>query len=218
MYDAMKEDNIELVVEFQGLEYLRSALFQGKGVILPVPHIGNVRLLHYALALKGFPVSVVSSEYGEDPEIVRRFKLEPTSSVHQVGFRGQFPRWIIDALKENRVLQIASTAEAGAVGVEVQFLGRRLYLTSGWIRLALSSGATVLPTWMMRGADHRHILKILPPLPLFEGNDRQQTINRTCQNLFQLFEPFYRSHPHLIDWMSWLVRLKEAKEHFKDES
>jgi len=214
MYPLMNNANIENLVEFSGTEHADKALAEGKGAILPVPHFGNVRLLHYALALKRYPISVVSSEYSDDPELVRRFKLERTSDVHEIGFRGQNPKWIIGALKRNRLIQIASTAEAGNVGVEVDFLHRRLFFTSGWIRLALSTGAPVLPTYIQRLEDNRQRVNILPPLQLSQGNDKNEIISNTAQNLMEVFDPIYKANPDLIDWMSWMVRLREAEEHF----
>ncbi len=209
--------NVSRLVDIEGAERLEAALSGGKGAILPVPHFGNIRLLHYFLALTGYPVSVVSSAYADDPEIVRRFKLGITSEVHQVGFRGDNPRWIIQALKANRLVQIASTAEAGNAGVEVDFMNRRLFLTSGWIRLAMMTGAPILPAWIQRGSDERHTIHIEPPFPLADESDKNDRIRQTAQNLLSSFEGIYRKKPQLIDWMSWMVRLSEAKEYFGKE-
>jgi len=217
MYPSMNGENIGELIDFEGLEYVDHALSSGKGAILPVPHFGNVRLLHYALALKGCPVSVVSSEYAEDPELVRRFKLDRTSNVHQVGFRGQNPKWIIDALKQNRLVQIASTAEAGNNGVEVELLNRRLFFTSGWVRLALTTGAPILPTYIQRKPDNRQVIKVLPPLKVEKASNRNEIISAAAQKLMNLYEPIYRQFPHLIDWMSWMVRLREARQRFGED-
>jgi len=214
MYRAMNSDNIENLVEFSGIEHADKALTEGKGAILPVPHFGNVRLLHYALALKGYPVSVVSSEYSDDPELVRRFKLERTSDVHEIGFRGQNPKWILGALKRNRLIQIASTAEAGTVGVEVEFLHQRLFFSSGWIRLALSTGSPILPTYIQRLKDNRQRINILPPLNLQKKGNKDEIIKAAAEDLMGIFRPIYEANPDLIDWMSWMVRLREAREHF----
>ena len=219
MLPRMNNGNIERLVSFQGLEHIEAALHEGKGAILPVPHFGNVRLLHYALALKGYPMSVVSSNYSEDPEIVRKYKLGETSKIPQIGYRGDNPRWIFQALKNNRLVQIASTAEAGNVGVEVHFMNRDLFLTSGWVRLAYVTGTPVLPTCIVRNDDNRHIIHIQPPLSFSPGEKREEIVRSTAQALLTQFEPIYKENPHLIDWMSWMVRLEEAKEHFgkKDE-
>lgn len=211
MLDKMNSDNISELVEFEGLEHIENALARGKGAILPVPHIGNVRLLHYALALKGYSMTVVSSEYGDDPELVRRFKLEKTSSVHEVGFRGEYPRWILNSLKQNHLVQIASTAEAGKVGVDVEFLGRSLFLTSGWARLAKLSQSTVLPTYILRKPDHRHTIHIDSPFEMIDDKDKKSSIQQSIQKFLDLLEPVCCDNPAQIDWMSWMVRLKEAE-------
>ncbi|NQS97162.1 MAG: lysophospholipid acyltransferase family protein [candidate division Zixibacteria bacterium] len=218
IYDEMTPENIGRLVDFQGFEHIKSALKAGKGAILPVPHIGSIRLLHYSLALKGYPVSVVSSGYADDPEIVRRYKLNETSRVHQVGFRGQNPRWIVQALRDNRLVQIASTAEAGSVGVEVNFMRRRLFFTSGWVRLAMITGSPILPAYIVRNDDYRHTVHIRPAFPLTEGADRNEIVPETAQAFIDSIEPVYHQHPHLIDWMSWQNRLSEAGEHFGGEA
>ncbi len=218
MFPQMTSENLHRLVDFVGTAHLDRALSNGKGAILPVPHIGNVRLLHYALALKGYPVSVVSSQYQDDPEIVRRFKLSETSKAHEVGFRGQDPRWIIGALKRNRLVQIASTAEASSTGVEVKFMHRELYFSSGWIRLAIITGAPILPVYILRNDDHRQTIHIEAQFPLSEGKNRGEVILKTAQAFMEFLEPIYRANPHQIDWMSWHNRLREAKEHYKQSN
>ena len=214
MYPQMTRDNIDHLVTIEGSENLESALADGNGAILPVPHIGNIRLLHYTLALKGYPLSVVSSGYSDDPQVVRRFKLKETSKVHDVGFRGQNPKWIIEALKDNHLIQIASTAEAGSAGVEVEFMNRKLFLTSGWVRLAVTTGSPILPAYIIRGKDNRHRIIVDPPFLLIKGKNRHETIMKTAQAFITHIEKACRTNPHLIDWMSWHNRLAEAEEHF----
>ena len=215
MYDEMNPGNIGEFVSFEGIENIEAALDEGKGAILPVPHIGNIRLLHYSLALKGYPVSVVSSGYTDDPEIVRKFKLSETSKVQQIGFRGQNPRWIMEALKSNRLVQIASTAEAGNAGVEVKFMNRKLFLTNGWVRLAIMTASPILPAYILRGEDNRHTVHIESSFPLAEGKNKAEIIDKTAQAFMSRIEKVYRKYPHLIDWMSWHNRLDEANRHFK---
>jgi len=62
-----------------------------------VPHFGNVRLHHVALALAGYPISVVSGDYHMEPAFVRRMKLQYESRVHQVGFLTQGTAWMVEA-------------------------------------------------------------------------------------------------------------------------
>lgn len=217
MYSSMTSENISQLAVLQGKENLDAALSAGKGAVLPVPHFGNVRLLHYALALYGYPLSVVSSGYTDDPEIVRKYKLGETSKVQDVGFRGDNPKWVLEALQANNLIQIASTAEASNTGVEVEFMKRRLFLTSGWVRFAMLAEAPILPTYMVRGKDDRHTIVVEPPFPIVKGKSKPETIAKTAQAFFEHIEAVYRAYPGQIDWMSWQNRIREAKEHFEDK-
>jgi lauroyl/myristoyl acyltransferase len=103
------------------------------------------------------------------------------------------------------------------VGVEVEFLKRKLFLTSGWVRLAFITGSPILPTYIIRLSDGRHTVYIEPQFPLIECPDREEAIQRTAQTLMNHIEKIYRQYPHLIDWMSWQARLREASEHFNSK-
>ncbi|MBI4831371.1 MAG: lipid A biosynthesis acyltransferase, partial [Candidatus Lindowbacteria bacterium] len=59
----LNSQTISRLATFEGLDHLDYALRQGKGAILAVPHFGNERFLHVALALKGYPINVLSAKY-----------------------------------------------------------------------------------------------------------------------------------------------------------
>jgi lauroyl/myristoyl acyltransferase len=207
--------SVEKLVRIENRNELDRVNALGKGVILPVPHMGNVRLHHVALALYGYQVSVVSGDWGMEPEYVRRSKLEAESRIHQVGFLSQGSRWMAEALQQGRLLQIASTAEASSQGVWVKLLGRDLYLPTGWMRLARLTEAPVLPTVNYRLRDGRYCLQVLDELPMIWTDDRQLDLSRNGQRLMEVFEPWYRDKPEMIDWMYWLPRVKESMERMK---
>ena len=106
----------------------------------------------------------------------------------------------------------------GNAGVEVVFMQRELFLTSGWVRFALLSKAPILPTYIIRNSDNTHTIQVESPFPLSAGNNRTERIRNTAQAFMTHLETIYRSHPHLIDWMSWHNRLWEAEEHFRKET
>ncbi|MBU1652633.1 hypothetical protein KKA00_10460, partial [bacterium] len=136
----LTSENLSTVVTFEGADQLHAALERGKGVILPVPHIGNERLHHIALAVKGFPLAVISSHYDDHGPYARKIKLEASQRFHEVGHPGDV-KWLLRMLKQNRILQVACDAEADANGVVVEFLGQQVLLPTGWVRLAQMTGA-----------------------------------------------------------------------------
>jgi KDO2-lipid IV(A) lauroyltransferase len=199
-------------VEFQGLEHLDEALQAGKGALLPYPHFGNERIHHVSIALKGYPMSVVSSEYVDYASASRAAKLDPVRKIHHVGFRGDSPRWMIQWLKKNGVLQIASTAEAGTKGIWVQILDKRLFLSSGWIRLAALTGARIVPSLIRHRPGDRHLLQVYPSFEIPSSVNSVEDMIGVARKFFDILEPEFRRHPGEIDWMTWLARCDESDQ------
>jgi len=202
--------NLERLVEFSGLEHLDRALERKRGVILPVPHIGNERLHHIALAVKGYPLAVISSKYEDHGEFARKIKIEASRRFHEVGYPGD-TTWLLKMLKQNRVLQVASTAEPGPQGVIVNFLGQKILLPTGWVRLALRTEAAVLPSTLIRQADDRHLLVIHPEIKLNRADKRKIHLQDNVQRFMDIVAEFYRERPDLVDWMALTVRLEESQ-------
>jgi lauroyl/myristoyl acyltransferase len=202
--------NLSQLVKFEGLEHLDRALARGRSVILPVPHLGNERLHHIALAVKGYPVAVISSKYEDHGHFAQSVKIEASKRFHEVGYPGD-SGWLLNMLKGNRVLQVASTAEAGSSGVFVNFLGQDILLPGGWVRLALMSGAPVLPSALLRQENSRHVLTILPEFEMRRGVHKDDVLRDNVQRFMEIVATLYRRRPDLVDWMSLTVRLEETR-------
>lgn len=210
-------ENVDKVADFDGLEKLDEALARGRGVILPVPHIGNERLHHILLAVKGYPMAVISSSYDDHGSYARKIKIDASRRFHEVGHPGD-SLWLLKMLKENRILQVACDAEAGVNGVIVNFLGQKVYLPTGWVRLALMTGAAVFPSVLMRQKDHRHRLVVNPEFQITHNKDRSENLQRNVQRYMDRVSEIFHSRPDLIDWMSLTVRLEETKQILRDQS
>lgn len=203
--------NIDRLVDFEGLEHLDEALSKGRGILLPVPHIGNERLHHILLALKGYPVAVISSPYDDHGPFARKVKIEASRRFHEVGHPGD-ALWLMRMLKNNRVLQVASDAEADSSSVVVNFLGQSVLLPTGWVRLALKTGAAVFPSALLRRENNRHALIIRPAFEVRQVGDRIETLKDNVQRYMDIVSEFFRERPDLIDWMSLTVRLDETRK------
>ena len=127
---------------WQNIESARSA---GRGVLVCGCHLSNFNLAFLAFALQGFPVQVLSAAmpaagFGLIAEMRNRGVLEETP---------------IDGPALRKA--IARLRRGGAVGIGVDwpvcvhdgppvpFFGRPAHLATGWVRLAMSAGAIILP-------------------------------------------------------------------------
>lgn len=208
---TLTKDNLSEFVEFQGLEILDECLEAGKGVVLSAPHFGNSRLLHISLAVKGYQMNVISSRYEEASERVRNIILEPSLKWHNVGYPDMSPRWMFDALKRNEILQISPTAFGASKGCWTRFLGGRVLVSSSPVRLALSTGAALVPAFMFRLDDDRHRVEICPPLSIEHADDKQQTIDENTRRLIEVVERYTAKYPEQFYWMWFVIRRQQAE-------
>jgi lauroyl/myristoyl acyltransferase len=207
----LDEEKLSGWICFQGLEHLDHALQQGKGVILPVPHIGNERLHHIALAVKGYPMAVISSRYEDHGAFARKVKLDASRRFHEIGHPGD-PVWLLKMLKENRILQIACDAEPDANSVLTRFLGQEMYFPSGWVRLALKTGASVLLSALIRLDPDQHLLVLQPAFDLEQDAPRDQILQKNVQRYMDHVAELYQTYPDQVDWMNLTVRLEETSQ------
>ncbi|RLC45253.1 MAG: hypothetical protein DRH70_07905 [Candidatus Coatesbacteria bacterium] len=208
---TLTKENIDDFVQFDGLEVLDECLALGKGVVLAVPHFGSPRFLHVALAIKGYPMNVISSRYEEASETVRRILLEPSLKWHNVGHPDMSPRWMFTALKQNEILQISPTAFGASKGCWITFLGGRAMVSSSPVRLALSTGAALVPAFISRLQGYRHRIEIRAPLELKHDTNRQRLIQSTTEELMKIVEQYAAAYPEQFSWMWFVIRRQQAE-------
>lgn len=205
LFNAAKltPDNLKDRVTFSGLDILDSAFEHGQGVFLLVPHFGDERTLHIALAIAGYPMHVISSRYTGAPEIVRKARLSVSEKWHHVAFPDENPKWIFDALKKGEIIQTAPTAYGGDKGHWVKSFGVPVLASSTPVRVAKSTGcALVVAVNHALPGFHHHI-----EFHSFEPSsfDRSGTAE-----LFTLLEDIGRKHPTQYNWMNLVIRHRET--------
>lgn len=208
LIEKMTSENVDDFVSFDGLEHLEAALAQGRGGILAAPHFGNERLIHIALALKGYPITLMTSAYEDAPANLRRARLEPARRLHELVFPSDNPRKLYDALTRNRLVQFSPTAAGGTSGIWCECFGHRLLINATPARLALRTGAPLLPTFDYRLADNRHRVVIEkpltppPPSPAAAAEFTEQLITLIQKRVDETPDQFY--------WMWLVIRAQEA--------
>ena len=201
--------NIDRYVTFEGLASLDEALRRGTGAVLAPPHFGNERLLHLALALKGYPLTVMTSAFEDAPDNLRRARLEPAGQAHELLFPSDNPRRLYDAVARNRVVQFSPTAAGGTSGLWCDCFGYTLLVNTTPARVSLKTGAPLLPAFIYRRPNNRHHVVIEPPLgpPPGGGNDAA-ALTRT---LMQRVEKRVHDDPDQFYWMWPIIRTDEAE-------
>lgn len=198
-------------VDFVGEEHATAALAQGRGMLVLMGHIGNWELLGLAVAGRWAPISVIVRTQ-RNPE----FDAYWRSSREKMGLR-PLPaqhsyREALRALKQGEMVAVTLDQNMRRRrGIFVDFFGEQASTTPGLAYLAAQSGAPVVPLYIIRQPDGRHVVHALPALP--PPPDREEaTIQAATQTYTKILETIIRQHPDQWLWLHnrWRTRPEQA--------
>jgi KDO2-lipid IV(A) lauroyltransferase len=185
-----------------GDEHMEAALAQGRGAIAIAAHAGNWEYTVMGYGLLCRPGVAVGRELDQPwaARLARYIRQRGGNAMvgKQKGMKG-----IMGYLRRNWPVGIVidqNTTTAG--GLLVDFFGKPARTTPVAALLA-RRGIPVLPTLSRRLPDGRHLMVIMPPLPLKKTSDTQADIQRHLELQNRAIEAWVRAEP--AQWL-WLHR------------
>ncbi len=190
-------------ITIEGLEYLDEALKQGKGVIFVSAHLGNWELMALHLASFGYPVNIVARHINNARLDKLILKLRQQTGVHIImrEKKSRVSKSIFKVLLKNQLLGVLMDQDSRVDGVFVDFFGRPAHTPSGPVALALATGAAIMPVFITRKPDGKHIQKMLPHYKLKITGDKERDILVNTQGLTDIIEDYVRRFPSQWVWM-----------------
>ena len=185
---------------WDGREHFDRAKAAGRGGLVLTGHIGNWELLCRATAASGFPLSVVIKPFRSRAMTAYVDWLRKAYGVGALPRTGAY-RDILRALRANRLVGfVLDQNMTRTEGVFVDFFGRPACTTTGLAHLAANTGVPVIPTFIERVGDDRHVAHVLPPLD--PPPDREpETLRAATQRYTQIIEDYIRAHPDQWIWI-----------------
>ena len=192
----MGRERIAAEPTIRGRPNLDAALMGGSGCVVVSGHLGCWELLPAYLVSIGLSVSLVADRLagGLEDGLLRseRSKL----GVGEVGVGVGRLRKAVRELTGGAVVVCPYDQDAGLAGYFVPFFGRRAFVPSLPLRLALLSGSSILPAYASREG-RRQVLTFEPPIGLRSGEDLQ-VLARECASRL---EGWIRDRPEQWPWM-----------------
>ena len=216
LYPTLNPKRTEHLVRSEGWEHLDRGLADGKGVLLLFAHFGSNRMVMPAVGYKGYTMTQLSAPptvwIEKMPERLKspmsrkalelRWQHEQSLPVTHANIFKSLKR-AFDCLKRNEVLGIAMDGAGGKRRSEVQFLGKRANFSSGALEIALQTGCSVLPTFIVRTPSGIHEMVIEPPLSLDGSPSDTNRVQRGTQAFAHMLEQRVLAHPgHYLDFMA----------------
>jgi lauroyl/myristoyl acyltransferase len=196
-----------------GIEHVTAALSHGRGVILLTAHMGYPHFIPRILELHGLRVRQVVAELDrlekkESREAWRKHAGRWREALYRMGrlytesigpedmIASLDVRPIISALAKNEILLLAGDGLRATDFRLLPVLGNDYPIPSGFVKLALATGATVLPAFSIPEGS-RIQTTIHPPLPI----DSEASIEENLRGYADVLNAHLTRTPHL--WLRW---------------
>jgi KDO2-lipid IV(A) lauroyltransferase len=193
------------LADVEGVEHLREARRQGRGVMLLSGHFPSTQLgLRFLLEHWDGRATVMARRYGRPClerflERARRRVFDPT-----IGKKGG--RALLDALSAGGVVLYSADQDFNFQNAFVPFFGIPASTLTAPPSLARRANAVVLPFWFQRKADGRYSLRIEPQWDGWPSDDPVADAARYMAEL----EKVVRLHPEQYVWMHRRFKTRPA--------
>ncbi|MCG6553579.1 MAG: lysophospholipid acyltransferase family protein [Candidatus Magnetominusculus sp. LBB02] len=196
---TLSKETISRIISFEGMENLNACIEYGKGTIILLSHFGSFFMILPALARRDYKVNqmVGPSPYnkGVQKMILRARQKENAKLPVNFILVEKGIRPVFQALKNNELVAIALDGRAGDIWVECSFFGRAAYFSQGIMKLAVKTGAAVLPTFIIRQKDNTHRLVFEKPIFTDGLSQEAAALNEHTQTLVSILEGYVAKHP-----------------------
>ncbi len=170
-------DDLQSLIDTEGMECFDEAFDRGKGVIGLTGHIGNFELMAaWFASVKKIPLSVVGRKLYDhrlDSLIVEnreRFGLENLPSDVSA-------KRILSVLNDGRMLGVLLDLDSDKVaGYFAPFFGIPANTAAGPVVIGRKTGSPVVPMAMFRKADDRYMIKVLPSFDIPSSDNKDMDI------------------------------------------
>jgi KDO2-lipid IV(A) lauroyltransferase len=182
------------------VEEMINNLKSGRGVVVPLPHMGNWDQAAVWVINRGAGSFTTVMERLEPESVYKRFfdfreglgmEVLPASG-------GASPFGVLARrLRQGKLVALPSDRDVTGGGVEVDFFGERALMMGGSAALAVQTGAALMPAALWFDGDGWGV-HIFEEIPVPADGDRWQKGCAMTQEVARCFEQGIREHP--ADW------------------
>ena len=191
------EEAALLVESVIGFSRLVEGRLKGKGVVLLTAHLGNWEIGGLMLAEVKQPIHVVLvPDLFAGVERVRR-RMHARAGVTEIPVDRTFlpTLSVLRALDRNGIVAMQGDRDFDNTGIAVPFFGREAYFPRGPFRVAMATGAVVLPAFIVSVPGGRYRAIIEEPIPIEDAGDRDAALRRNIARYVAVLERYVGKYP-----------------------
>jgi len=213
MFPRYTRENARDVATYDGFENYESARSGGRGVLLLTGHLGAWEIGSFVHSIFGNPIKVVVRrlDNAKVDALVERYR---TLHGNETFPKEDFARGLLGAMKAGETVGILmDTNMTPPQGVFVEFFGVPACTAAGVARVALRSGAAVVPAFTIWDyALKKYRVRFDPALKLIAtGDDDADALMNTAM-FTRIIEDYARRYPEQWLWVHRRWKTRPAGE------
>jgi Kdo2-lipid IVA lauroyltransferase/acyltransferase len=196
-------------IRYEGLQHYLAARDRGKGVLVLTGHLGAWELSSFYHSLAGYPMGMVIRRL-DNPLVDNMVNRIRCLHGNRVLHKDDFARGLIAAMRAGDTVGILmDTNMTPPQGCFVPFFGVQACAASGLARVALKTGAAVLPGFLLwEESERQYVLHFYPEIALASTGDSEADAIDNTARFTAVLEDAIRQYPSQWLWMHrrWKTR------------
>ncbi len=196
-------------IRYEGLEHYLAARDEGKGVLILTGHLGAWELSSFYHSLMGYPMSIVIRRL-DNPLVDNLVNHIRCLHGNQVLHKDDFARGLLASMRRGDTVGILmDTNMTPPQGSFVDFFGYSACTGNGLARIAMKTGAQVLPGFLLwEEAAQQYVLRFGAPLCVAATGDVEVDAVANTALFTRVIEDYVRQYPDQWLWVHrrWKTR------------
>lgn len=208
-FPSLGPDNIARYATYRGMENWRRGveLSRERGGLILTGHFGNWELMILAHSIYGHRVAVVNRPLRNPLIDAAVCSARNRFGNRNVPRRGA-AREVVRLLRQNWVVGMPLDLDVRR-GLFVDFFSLKASTSGALARLAMATGAPVVPVFPVRdGISSHHFIECMEPIETIRGVDHEESVLLNTQRYTKTIEDVVRLHPDHWNWIHrrWKTR------------
>jgi KDO2-lipid IV(A) lauroyltransferase len=192
-HTRVSKEKLKQRIEITGLENLDKALQKGKGVVIFTAHIGNVEWGACRVAAEGYNICVAGLHRPYEPNN-KFFESRRLAKGVGVVYVNKSLLNIFRILKNNGIIAIAADWDSQRTAHVHNFFGKKAYIPSGPVEIAMKSGASLIPCCIYRKNKYNHFMELEKPLELETEGEKKELIDINTSKMAKVLQKYIKEH------------------------
>ena len=194
----MKLGDIERCITLNGWHNFEDALNKGKGVIVVTAHLGSFDVAAQILAARSIEATALVEPL-EPPRLLRHVTaLRESKGLTFLPAQSGVLEVVIESLRHGGVVSLACDRDIAQDGLRSDFFGEQTTLPSAAVRIAMRTGAAVVPAFNLRRDGGRYDVYFEPAVDIIPSGNA--AVEKNMEQVTHVMERYIRSCPE-----QWVV-------------